>query len=132
LSDKIFREEQIQNSVYEHPQKRLRVGITNDESEPVPSQTVMSIPELLKLVASSGMVGIDTYDEVCGGRLLDGAWVLEFLENDISQFQVFIELVYPSSFKILKRPSEFPMLQENGDFLLQENGDKLLVQGLIP
>lgn len=132
MNDCIYREEQINNAIFEHDKSRIRTVVTNDETEPVSVQTVMSIPELLELAHSAGIIEGESYDEIDGGRFGNDYWILEFLNEDVSQFQVLINLRYPDSFSVKKRPSEFPMLQENGDFLLQENGDKLLVQGLIP
>lgn len=131
-NDCIYREEQINNAIFEHDKSRIRTTVTNDETEPVSVQTVMSIPELLELAHSAGMVEGESYDEINGGRNGDDFWILEFLNEGISQFQVLMTLIYPGSFSIKKRPSQFPMLQEDGDFLLLESGDKLLVQGLIP
>ena len=132
MNDEIFREEQINNSIYEHDRRRIRVNVTNNSDDPIPVAPAISIAELLQIAISSGIIAGESYDEVVGGDGSDTHWLLEFLFEEISQFQVLIDLNYPLNFKVKKRPSQFPMLQENGDFLLQENGDKILVQGLIP
>lgn len=130
--DCFFREEQIQNAVYEDDKKRLRVKVAQDIDEPIPVATVITLSEIFEFVHSSGITDGESFDEICHGILESGEYVFEFLDEDISQFQVLATISGPNSFKVKKRASEFPLLQENGDFLLQENGDNILIQGLVP
>ena len=131
--DCFFREEQIQNNVYEDDEKRIRVKLANNIDEPVPVATVITVSEIFEFVHSTGLLAGESYNEICYGIGESGESIFEFIDDDISQFQV-VATINPErdSFKIKKRPSEFPLLQENGDFLLLENGDNILIQGLVP
>lgn len=92
----------------------------------------IALPDLFQIAHSCGLIECGTFDQVEYGIGPTGDSLLTYSLAGLTQFQVDIDFISQTSFNIFKRPAEFPLLQENGDFLLQENGDKLLVQGLIP
>jgi len=92
----------------------------------------IGLNELLRVASSSGLVDSGLFDKVVYGKIDEVRHILEYSLSDICQFQIVLTYTSTSSWQVLKRPCEFPMLQEDGFYLLQENGDQLLVQGLVP
>jgi len=94
--------------------------------------TNISVAALFELVGTNGFLDGETYDEIDFGVNSQQLNILTFVNVGINQFQITINLISENQFTIKKRAAEFPMLQENGDFMLLETGDKILIEGLVP
>jgi hypothetical protein len=88
--------------------------------------------EILRMALLPGFHVGEVYDNLTISYVSEELKILQFENEGIIQFQMFIERQDDGGYVVQKRPGEFFMLQENGDVLLQENGDKLKVSGLIP
>lgn len=112
--------------------KFVESPVRPDESAIETIRTNVRPYDIFSLITDSGLLAGESYNEIDFGLNGNGIYLLTYINNDISQFQITIEIFNPTSFRLIKRPAQFAMLQENEDFILQENGDKLLIEGLVP